>query len=63
LAATSGGLLLPESSGLWQVNPDNFAVTNLTPGLNLSAAVAVAAANDGSIYVADAAAHALRIFQ
>jgi hypothetical protein len=25
--------------------------------------VAVAAANDGSIYVADAAAHALRIFQ
>ena len=60
----TGHLLLPETTGLWQITPRNFAAGSLLPldAFPPGGRVAVNRSS-GSIYILDPAARQLRVFQ
>jgi DNA-binding beta-propeller fold protein YncE len=59
-----GRLLVPENTGLWQITPNSFAVSNLQPGVDLSlvSEIVVSRANKTS-YLLDSTAKLLRVYQ
>ncbi len=66
LALTPAGqLIVPESTGLWQIRPaDDYSVSNLYPGYNLSLAGAMLAGQpDGTIYWLEPPTKLLKIFR
>lgn len=61
----AGQLIVPESTGLWQIRPaDEFAVSNIYPGHNLSLTGAIIAGQlDGTIYWLEPPTKLLNIYR
>jgi hypothetical protein len=65
LASTpTGYLLVPEITGLWQITPENFGVSNFYPGNDLSlASEIIVSQGNRATYVLEPTSQLLRIFQ
>jgi hypothetical protein len=60
----TGQVLIPENSGLWQITPGDFAVSNIRPGENFTLAgeIEVSQAN-GTIYILEPPSKLLRVIR
>jgi DNA-binding beta-propeller fold protein YncE len=60
----TGQLLISEATGLWQIDPDGFAVSNLYPTTaSQYPASGLEVSQNGTIYAFDTQAHQLKIFR
>ncbi len=59
----AGHLLVSETTGLWQISPDDFTVRTLLPGSDLSLVSQIIVGQQGTIYVLEPTARRLRIYQ
>ena len=58
----TGHLLASETTGLWQIAPDDFAISNVYPTANQSPAGGLTVSQSGTIYMLEPASRLLRIY-
>jgi hypothetical protein len=59
-----GQLLVPETNGLWQISPDQFKVSNIEPGQNLSlVGKVVVKGNDNRVIILEPFQKMLKVLQ